>query len=448
LNKYFKYPTLEIGGVKLMEKNVYERYGLSSNPFRDLASETLDNIDIFHVTTEIDNKLTLVQEEIVNKENSAVIAILGDWGVGKTERLLMMVDLAKKKEFFHIYRNLTKETVWVVSEILEEILENTNLSFFRKYFSPPKWYRTISKTYKNIKKGYDPEKLGEAIAEAFNINAPSFILLNDLHNLELTKDLDVFFTLIHIIIDNIGPGVLLMISSEKKYFNKIIYARPSLNQRFNIKITLPKLKTNEASLLVAKRLLGKRLVDDLDPLYPFTEESIAVLNRYANGNPRYLLKLIDRIIDHASKRRVIQIDEDIIKTVLNITDIGKIPEQLMEGQSSIDSYIQPKKRQKINETKRVKRKRKVSPVRKSKSMKAPNVRNKRNFSVKSNNSKNYTNYRERVSDKYDFLHDLEKRSSNYGNEPLGLIDTSGDFTNIQHDSNSVVKVKQPRQKIS
>ncbi len=60
-----------------MEKSGYERYGLSGNPFRDLSSENLEDVELYHVNQSIDKDLSGIVDEIFGKENKAVIGDIG-----------------------------------------------------------------------------------------------------------------------------------------------------------------------------------------------------------------------------------------------------------------------------------------------------------------------------------------------------------------------------------
>ena len=153
-----------------MQQSIYERYGLSGNPFRDLSSESLENVDIFHVVQAVDEELTRMKDEVIYKENRVVVGILGGLGAGKTERLLLAANEAKQQGFFAILRNMTFETQWVVEGILDSIVKQTKLSFFKKLFSAPYWYKSINKMKKISKVTYDPELAGRIIAQALNQN--------------------------------------------------------------------------------------------------------------------------------------------------------------------------------------------------------------------------------------------------------------------------------------
>jgi len=312
-----------------VEKTGYERYGLTGNPFRDLSSESIENIEIFHVAQAIDSDLQSMTEEVLAKENKAVIVLLGSLGSGKTERLLMLKNQAKQENALWTMRNLTAETRWVVVTVAEGIMESVKLGSFSKIFAAPAWYKGLMKIAKSAGKGYDPEKAGMVIADALNENAPAFLLLNDMHNLEKGEDSTRFLQVLHVMFDRIDKGVMVMMTSSESYFDFIMTGQDSLMARINKRLVVHPLNDQEASLMIAKRLLAKRVVEDMPALYPFTDSSVREMNRTAKGNPRELLKVADKVIDEAAKKKLIQINDDAVKGVMNVPE--KAQEELAEA---------------------------------------------------------------------------------------------------------------------
>jgi hypothetical protein len=200
---------------------------------------------------------------------------------------------------------------------------------------------------------YDADTVGRAMAEALNAHAPAFLMLNDMHNISSGKDIPTFIKMFHVLLDNIEPGVLILISSDKAYFDNFMEGNQSLSQRINRKLDVPLLQIHEASLLLAKRLLVKRLVEDMDPIYPFTESAIAMMNAMAGGNPRLLIKFADIALEQASARKVMRVDENIIAEVVSESagksaekkpesaQVGKMTKEEME-ESLKNSYLQGK----------------------------------------------------------------------------------------------------------
>jgi type II secretory pathway predicted ATPase ExeA len=303
-----------------LEKSGYERYGLTGNPFRDLTSDSIDDVEIFHVKQQIDNELDELMEEVEAKENKAVVMLLASLGAGKTERLMLIMKHSKEANMLCVLNNITPDTKYVIKNIASSLLEATKKTKKKGMF-PPKWKSVLQKTAKKADKDYDPEAVGKAIAEALNDNAPSYLLLNDMHGFNDTMDLDNFMMTLHITFDSINPGVMIVLTSSSEFFTSVVTKFESFNARINRKILVQPLNDSEAGLMIAKRLLAKRIVVDMQPLYPFTEESIKVMNSSANGNPRVLLKMADVVIDFAAKKKAIQISEEIASQALESVPI-------------------------------------------------------------------------------------------------------------------------------
>ena len=300
-----------------MPKMSYERYGLSGNPFRDLSSESLEDVDIFQVNQNVDDELVIFKEELFDKENKAVIAVLGGNGSGKTQRLRFAHSEAKKNNAFCVYMDIAPQTQFAVASILEGMLENANFTGIQKKVNTPKWYRDTSKYLKQVKKGkFNPDEIGEFIVDTLNEKAPSCLLMNDLHNLTNPSDLEQFIRVLQIISDRIDHGVLVMISSDINYFQKLMNNNPHLYQRINRQMIIPPLNDQEASLMIAKRLLDKRFVGEIDPIYPFEDEAIYLMNKKAKGNPRQLLRIASSVVDSAVQRRAMVISLELVTEIL------------------------------------------------------------------------------------------------------------------------------------
>jgi hypothetical protein len=252
---------------------------------------------------------------------------MGGLGAGKTERLLLLKKEAIKRGVFLAMGGVTTETQFMIRGILESIMATAKESGKTGLFAP-KWLREVQRVNKRILKEYDPEVAGHAIADALNENTPSFLLVNDLHRLPEKEDMQQFLQTLYVITNDIQPGVLIVLSGDERYFRGVMFGHPTLNERINRKLVIPPLSTQEASLMIAKRLLAKRLVDDMDALYPFTSEAIAALNDASKGNPRMLLRFADHLLDNAVKGRVVQIDDDIVKVMFE----QKETVQLLKGE--------------------------------------------------------------------------------------------------------------------
>ena len=308
-----------------MAPYTYDRYGLTSNPFRELASESLQDVEIFHVNLKVDDQLRSIREEVLEKDNRAVVAIVGGYGSGKTERLLVSQAEAKDRGAFSVYLDVTDKATWVLRSLSQEFLKAAAAAKLTKTFSTPKWVSKMQSLGKIKDEKYDPVQAGNDIADSLNSTAPSFLLLNDLHNLTETAEVDAFGKTLQELFDTIRPGVLLMFGCYTNYLVWLIKNRPALASRINRAFTLPKLTTDEAALLLAKKMLAKRVVEDLDPIFPFDREAIAELNSSASGNPRRLLEMADLAIEYGIEHRSYRVDADVVRAVILDKDMASIP---------------------------------------------------------------------------------------------------------------------------
>jgi type II secretory pathway predicted ATPase ExeA len=312
-----------------MPGHSYDRYGLVSNPFRDLSSENLEDVSIYHVNQDVDDNLRTIREEVFDKENKALVAITGELGAGKTERLLMTASEARARGAFTIYLDVTAKTTGVVRAIASEIQKGAQKAKKVGFLSAPPWYRKILPLTKLKDEKYDGKTAGRAIGEALNGTAPSTLLLNDLHNLVQSREADAFARMMLEVTDVIKPGVLVMFSSYTSYLAWLSVNHPALASRINRTFVLTSFSDDEAALLLAKKLLVKRLVEDLDPIFPFDREAVHELVVAAQGNPRRLLELADLSIEYGIARRAYRVDAELVKTVLSQPRVVDIATKLL-----------------------------------------------------------------------------------------------------------------------
>jgi type II secretory pathway predicted ATPase ExeA len=295
----------------------YERYGLTSNPFRDLASENLQDVSLYHVNQEVDETLRTIKDEVYDKENRAVVAIVGPHGAGKTERLLVTVAEAKEHHAFAVYYDVPAKTAKVLRGVATAFQAVAASKGKGKLFSSqPPWLKGMSKLAKIGDEKYDAKEAGKIIGQALNNTAPSFLMLNDLNNLIESREVDAFAKVIQEVTDTVKPGVLIIFSCYPSYLAWLTANHPALSSRINRTLALQGFSDDEAALLLAKKLLVKRLVEDLDPIYPFDREAIHLLNRAASSNPRRLLELADLAMEYGASHRSYRVDAEVATAVI------------------------------------------------------------------------------------------------------------------------------------
>ncbi|MCI4357644.1 MAG: hypothetical protein L3J95_04670 [Thermoplasmata archaeon] len=299
-----------------MTARSFDRYGLTSNPFLDLASENLEDVELFHVNLKIDETLRTLKDDVLDRENRALVAIVGPLGSGKTERLRLADSEARQRKAFSVYVDVAERATTTLQNLSKAFEDAARAAGLLKTFSGPKWLGKVHALRKVKEGSYDPGAAGKNLAAALNESAPSFLLLNDLHNLAQQSEALAFSKVLQEMADEIRPGVLILVGSYSGYFDRLLSARPVLATRVNRTITLPGLSDEQACLMLAKKLLSKRLVENLDPFYPFTKDAILSLNHAAMGNPRRLLSLADLALQHGIDHRAYRIDRDVVRAVL------------------------------------------------------------------------------------------------------------------------------------
>ncbi len=312
-----------------MPTGTYERYGLTGNPFRDLASESLDNVSIFHVNQEVDDSLRTIREEVLDRENRAVVAVIGELGAGKTERLLVTLGEARERKAFCVYFDVTTRTTAVLRGIAGEFQKTASKAKLVKLFGSPPWLRPLTAFAKSKDDRYDPKTVGRTFAAALNGTAPSFLMLNDLHNLIESKEVDAFSRVLQELTDTIKPGVLVMFTCYSSYLAWLQVHYPALASRINRTFLLKGLSDDEAALILAKKLLVKRLVEDLDPIYPFDRDAVHAMNGAAHGNPRRLLELADLAVEYGIAHRSYRVDAEVVRAILDQRQAADVASEVL-----------------------------------------------------------------------------------------------------------------------
>lgn len=279
-----------------MRKSPYHRYALMDNPFKFGWVGS-----IYHVKQEEDYEIEDMYYDVIERNRKVFLQIIGEKGLGKTERLLLLVERAKEEGRSYCYINgRGKNSTQVILEILDAISKFKR----RKLFIKPSWLKKIKKLKKRItKEPIDFEMLSDVIPSALNECSPCFLLLDEP---PIENEL---FILLKEVFDRTSGGLFIAVTTERK-----IDLIPE-------KIELRGFSERESELFVAKRLLSERSTGDkLDPLYPFTADAIHYVNKLVNGNPKKLLEKMANILELGVSRRVGLIDKDFVARVVHKND--------------------------------------------------------------------------------------------------------------------------------
>jgi len=81
----------------------YEVYGLSANPFEQLASEGIEDVESLHVYQDVDMRLQMILSEVIGNRSSIALSIVGPLGMGKTQRLKTLAKAIEENKGKAVY---------------------------------------------------------------------------------------------------------------------------------------------------------------------------------------------------------------------------------------------------------------------------------------------------------------------------------------------------------
>lgn len=297
-----------------MQRPGYERFALVSNPFHDLASESLQESEVFHVTQDMDEQFERMKQEVLERTRKAFVLISGPLGAGKTHRLRVTEAQAKAADAFALYMHLGEAPPDPLAAMAERIVEGAADRKLGRGLASPAWLRGCKALAAG--KSMSPDKAGHALALGLGALAPAYLLLNDLDSLRAPEIRVRFLTAFLALVSQMPAGTMVVVACPDSHVARLQTEAPALFSRLNRSMVLRGLADDEAELVVAKRMAGKRLIDDLDPLYPFTGPAVAALNQASGGSPRRLLQLADLVLDGAVKDRAFQIGPELVQAIL------------------------------------------------------------------------------------------------------------------------------------
>ena len=245
-----------------------------------------------------------------------MVAVTGPQGAGKTQRLLLAAAEAREHHALPVYLDVATQSDWAYRDLVAAFDKAARNAGLVKRLGTPGWLRNLSAISKAKAGAHDPKDAGRRIGEALNATIPSFLLLNDLQNLAEASAIEALGKTLEEVSGVIKPGVLVMFGCYASYLAWLTATQPAFASRINRTIPLAAFTDDEARLVLAKKLLAKRIVEELEPTYPFDREAVQELNRAARGNPRRLFELADAALEHGVATRAYQIDADAVRTVL------------------------------------------------------------------------------------------------------------------------------------
>ncbi len=347
---------------KIDVSSSYERFGLEKNPFTDLSSEAIKDIEKIHVSQEIDSRIADILSDVIGENSGIAFSVVGPLGSGKTQRLKGVHKLIQESGGMSIYQkidsnDIIKTTLDIFSyfpeeeEDLGETYQTTypqeyeygeedyygqsypeeKISFFQKikrFFTREKIQAPVE-NYELTRLNYNSQDIGNQMIEYLGEYKRSALIIDEMENILTASntDLILFFEFLREFISNMPESCVFIMGCTNNAYEKIREINPAFIARLHSEMFSESLTDERAIKLVQKRLEYNRKKSMMNPLYPFEDSAIMLANSMAKGNPRELLKILHTTLFTATRESFVEfIDDRYIAKVLT-------------GPTSIEEYI-------------------------------------------------------------------------------------------------------------
>ena len=353
---------------KIDVSSSYERFGLEKNPFTDLSSEAIRDIEKIHVSQEIDSRIADILSDVIGENSGIALSLVGPLGSGKTQRLKGVHKLIQESGGMSIYQkidsnDIIKTTLDIFSyfseyeeeEGIEQSVEEVaiaeesefgegayeqpyqeeKLSFFQKikrFFSGGARSAPVVEEYEDselTRANYNSQDIGNQLIDYLGEYKRSALIIDEMENILTAPntDLILFFEFIREFISNMPESSVFIMACTNNAYDRIREINPAFVARLHNELFSEPLSDERAIKLVQKRLEYSRRKSIINPLYPFEESAIVLANSMAKGNPRDLLKLLHTTLFTATRDNFVEfIDDRYLAKVLT-------------GPSSVEEYI-------------------------------------------------------------------------------------------------------------
>ncbi|WP_324734753.1 AAA family ATPase [Thermococcus sp. SY098] len=306
--------------LKVYPSPSYEVYGLSRNPFGELASEGIEDIESIHVYQEVDMKLSMIISEVIGNKSSIAFSIVGPLGMGKTQRLKSIAKAISERGGKAIYVKVDTNDILKITRDLFNSMKppksRTNIfleNLSRKLGFIDRLEKMLSSTQE-----YKSRDIAEMLTKELSKYPYSALLLDELENMQSAREQEKiqFFEMLRHFISNMPPGCIVAFACIPEAYEEYTKIFPAFFMRLHYEFKLRPMSLEETFELVKKRLNKVRIRDTDDPIYPFTEEAIKLIHELGKGNPRQILRLLHYVLSEASKHKFDPIDDYVVTTIL------------------------------------------------------------------------------------------------------------------------------------
>lgn len=331
-----------------------KEYNLKRNPFDKISAESMTSEEIkeMHVVTAADKKIATNLSTILGG-GSATVALIGEYGSGKSIRASSIAETLKNKGALVFYTKLPGGAPGIVTYALFEsvcipIINNKDIPEELKDYASKLWdeFREINSLPETKFKPYEAgQKLAGLFHEISDKGFTSGLVIDEFEEIieaSIQREVRKTFEILREYLSH-AVGIskhITVICSTPNAWASLKEIHPAVATRIHVEIEFKPVNEQIAVEIVRKRLNAFRPTKQKD-LYPFTEEIIHTVNKqYATGNPRMLLLVLRSILDVAAHANVKKIDQQTIEKGVEFAR-----EKLKDAQSErIKQILTPKMR--------------------------------------------------------------------------------------------------------
>ncbi|ASJ10615.1 ATPase [Thermococcus sp. P6] len=311
---------METGGLKLYPHQSYEVYGISRNPFEQLASEGIKDVESIHVYQEVDMRLQMILSEVIGNKSSIAFSIVGPLGTGKTQRLKTVMKGIEENRGKAIYVKVDTNDILKLTRDVFHALKppKSRTNLFLENISRKLGFIDRLERMLSDRKEYKSRDIAELLAEQLGKYPYCALLLDELENMQSAGEREKiqFFEMLRHFISNMPQGCVVAFACVPEAYEEYTKLFPAFFMRLHYEFRLRTMSVEETYELVKKRLNLVRVRDTDDPLYPFTEEAVKLIHELGKGNPRQILRLLHYVLSEAAKHRFDPIDDYVVTTIL------------------------------------------------------------------------------------------------------------------------------------
>jgi len=263
----------------------YIKANLACNPFFKLSSEALGaSIRDLHIWFREDRTLTDLVIKSLRGGLSSVILLTAPFGYGKTERLLLLKQIAAEAGYTAVYIKADSQEAWrnllKLRAVLSEALQR------RMLLRIPLLRAPFSST----------DDLLGSIASLLAKLSPCLIEIDEIEKpiMHVKEEASMFLYLLHKILESCN--VTLLMAGAPGTAEQIKALSPHFYAKISHVVKLRPLTFREAMEVVSKRMTAYRIKPTGEPLFPFTTEALRIAYRESSGNPRYLLRILHKLL--------------------------------------------------------------------------------------------------------------------------------------------------------